>query len=174
MYTFIMFDTMKTWRSIRSYLDKQIGEDLIKSLITTGSDILNNTKEQFGLFTVIQDKETISELNTSTKSAMKKESTVEIIKRLGKTSDFDIFYGAPTVIMVSVKDKSKLIGDACNDAVQKIVSTAKSLGLTASWNSFVKYCFSEDTSSGVRNDLNIPENYTPCYAISIGYPHNGL
>lgn len=154
---------MKNWRSIRKYLDKQICDDAIKQLLKSGKEKLDIMGDKLWSFTVIQSKEQIDEINKLTKLDMKENSDVDIITRLGKTSDFDIFYGAPTVIMVSVKDKSKGLISICGDSVHNIVNKAKKLGLATNWNSFIKYHFFDKTT------LDIPEDYTPYYAISVGY-----
>ncbi|MBN2617917.1 MAG: nitroreductase family protein [Spirochaetales bacterium] len=155
------FDSFKTWRSIRKYLEKQVCEETVGQLLKTGKDMLDSMGEKVLSFTVIRNKETIEELNRVAKKDMTKKSDVNIISRLGKTNDFDIFYGAPTVIMVSVKKGTKRISENCTDIILKIVETAKSLGLATSWNSFIKYCN--------EIPLEVPENYTPYFAISIGY-----
>lgn len=154
---------MNYWRSIRTYIDKQIGEESIKQLLKSGKEKFDNMGNKLWSFTVIQSKEQIEEINKLTKLDMIKKSSVPIIKRLGKTKDFDIFYGAPTIIMVSVKDKSKALGNICGESVHKIVNTAKKMGLSTNWNSFIKYHFFD------KSKLNIPEDYTPYYVISVGY-----
>lgn len=154
---------MKCWRSIRKYIDKQIADETIKQLLKSGKDIVGNVGDKLLSFTVIQGKEQIEEINALTKIDMIEQSEVPIIKRLGKTKDFDIFYGAPTVIMISVKDKSKVLGDLCGNCIHKIIENAKKMGLSTHWNSFVKYHFFD------KDSLDIPEDYTPYYAISIGY-----
>lgn len=165
----ITLNSFKSWRSIRTYLDKQICDDLIKDLIAAGKDKFDVVGDKILSFTIIQDKEKIDKLNKSTKLDMMKKSSVDIVKRLGKTPDFDIFYGAPTVIMISVKDKSKIIGDLIADVVHKITIAAKDLGLATNWNSFIKYHFTDEMDTSEKELLNIPLNFTPKYVISIGY-----
>ncbi|MGL1892804.1 MAG: nitroreductase family protein [Spirochaetaceae bacterium] len=164
-----VLDNFRSWRSIRTYLDKQINDETIKQLLKDGKDKLETVGDKVWSFTVIQNKKIIKELNILTKKDMFKKSDVDIINRLGKTPDFDIFYGAPTVIMISVKDKSKAIGDACSDAIHNIITQAKNLGLAANWNSFVKYHFTDNNDPEEKQKLDIPDDYTPYYAISIGY-----
>lgn len=165
----ITLKSFKSWRSIRTYLDKQVCDDLVKDLIHAGKEKFDSMGDKLLSFTVIQDKEKIDKLNRVTKLDMMKKSSVDIVKRLGKTPDFDIFYGAPTVIMISVKDKSKIIGDLIADVIHKIIVAAKDLGLATNWNSFIKYHFTDDLSSEDKLLLNIPEDYTPHYVISVGY-----
>ncbi len=68
-----------------------------------------------------------------------------------------------------LKDGSQKIVDICSDAVNDIINTAKSMGLKANWNSFIKYHFNDGSSSELKENLDIPDEYTPYYAISIGY-----
>ncbi len=165
-----MIDGRKTWRSIRSYLDRQINEDSISNLLSISKDKIDKAGDKAWSYTVIQNKKLITNLNKVIKKDMIKKSTIDIIKRLGKTPDFDMFYGAPTVIMISVKDTSKAIGNVCGDVIHKIVNDAKALGLSASWNSFIKYYNLNTIDLEDSETLNIPKDYTPYYAISIGYP----
>lgn len=167
----IKLNSFKSWRSIRTFLDRQVCDDVVKDLISSGRDKLDYMGEKLLSFTIIQDKEKIEKLNNVTKLGMMKKSSVDIIKRLGKTPDFDMFYGAPTVIMISVKKRSKVIGDIIADVVHKIITKAKDLGLATNWNSFVKYHFTDEMSAEDKLQLDIPEDYTPHYVISVGYPN---
>lgn len=163
------FKSFKTWDSIRKYLDKQVCDDVIKDLLKAGKDKFDSMGDKLLSFTVIQNKDQIDELNKITKVDMTKKSDVDIVTRLGKTPDFDIFYGASTVIMISIKDRSKAFGDLCGDVIHNIVSAAKDLGLSAHWNSFVKYHFSDGVKKEEKQSLNIPDDYIPHYVISLGY-----
>lgn len=165
----ITLNSLRSWRSIRSYLDKQINDDYIRDLIKAGKEKVDVMGDKLLSFTVIQDKEKLEKLNNITKIEMVKKSSVEIVSRLGKTKDFDMFYGAHTVIMISVKDRSKVIGDVIGDVIHKIVTAAKDLGLAASWNGFIKYRFSDGIANEDKELLDIPDDYIPCYAISVGY-----
>lgn len=153
---------MNYWKSIRKSIDKQIGEETIKKLLKSGKERLDNLGEKLWTVTIIQGQEQIAEINKLTKQAMTKKSSVPIIKRLGKTKDFDIFYGAPTIIMISVKDRSKALSKICGDSVHRIINNAKNMGIQARWNSFIRYNFFD------KSKLDIPEGYTPYYAIAVG------
>ncbi|QEN04703.1 hypothetical protein EW093_08280 [Thiospirochaeta perfilievii] len=162
-------NSFKTWRSIRKYMDKQVCDDLIKDLIKAGRAKFDGMSEKFLSFTVIQDKDKLEKLNCITKVDMVKKSTIDIVSRLGKTPDFDMFYGAPTVIMISVKNRTKIIGDLIADVIQKIVMAAKDFGLVTNWNGFIKYHFTDGITTDEKELLDIPEDYTPYYVISVGY-----
>lgn len=140
-------------------MGQQVSDDILKDLINMGKTV----GDKMLSFTVIQNREQLKELNKVAKDKMKVQEEVGIIKKLGKTRDFDIFYGAPTVILISVKEESKKLSKKCNDVIVKISEEAKKLGLAVNWNSFVKFLESETELS------DIPENHKPVYAISIGY-----
>lgn len=165
----IILNSFKSWRSIRKYMDKQVCDDLVTDLIKAGKVKFDSMSDKFLSFTVIQDKEKIEKLNKITKIDMMEKSSVDIVKRLGKTPDFDIFYGAPTVIMISVKDQSKILGDLIGDVVHKIITAAKDCGLATNWNSFIKYHFTDEINTSEKEQLNIPEDFTPYFVISVGY-----
>lgn len=165
----IQLDTFKSWRSIRKCLDKQVCDDMIKEIITAGKDIFDSMGNKLLSFTVIHDKEEMNKLNKITKIDMTEKSSVNIVKKLGKTPDFDIFYGAPTAIMISVKDQTKTIGDKIGGVVYKIVSAAKDCGLVTNCNSFIKYHFTDGVDTVEKEKLNIPPDFTPYCVISLGY-----
>ncbi len=166
----IDFSNLKSWKSIRKYLDKQVCDDIIRDLLKAGKEKIDLVGDKLISFTVIQDKEKLEILNNKTKKDMVEKSTVDIISRLGKTPDFDMFNGASTVIMISIKDKSKIFVDIIGEVIHKIVTEAKELGLAAHWNSFVKYHFKDSGDHEILEELSVPENYTPYYVISVGYP----
>lgn len=153
------FNTSKLWHSIRKFMGQQVSDDILKELISLGKSV----GDKMLSFTVIQSRDQLKKLNIVAKDKMKVQEDVKIIKKLGKTSDFDIFYGAPTVILISVKEESKKLSAKCNSVIVKISEEAKKLGLAVNWNSFVKFL------DPVKELSEIPEDHKPVYAISLGY-----
>lgn len=88
--------------------------------------------------------------------------------KFGK-SDVNIFYNAPTVIIVSgKKDVSSSLVD-CSAAIQNMLIAAQSLGLGTVWVGFVRFFFALGAEV---EKLELPDGYEPFYAVAVGYKEN--
>ena len=158
-------ETIKNRRSVRSYLPEQIKEEELKQILDAAIYAPTGRNHQPWHFTTIQNQELIKEMGAKTKEIMS-QSKEDWISERGKDPGFNIFYNAPTVIIVSGrKDAYSPLTD-CSAAIQNILLTAESLNIGSCWVGLVSHFFSvkEEVAK-----LNIPENYEPYYAVCLGY-----
>jgi nitroreductase len=93
------------------------------------------------------------------------------IADLGRAENFNIFYQAPTVIIVSArKDAVSPVPDACA-AIENMLIAAESLDVGACWIGFSKFYF---VDAARYRKLGIPEGYEVQYAVVLGYKPDGL
>ncbi len=93
-------ETIKNRRSVRKYSPEQIKDDELENILEAAIYAPTGHYDQPWHFTIIQNQDIINEINEGAKEAMK-QMEVEWISRLGSVKDFNIFHGAPTVIIVS-------------------------------------------------------------------------
>ena len=79
-------------------------------------------------------KDLINELSDASKE-VSKDHPVEFIRQLANNKDYNVFYNAPTVIIVC-GDKNPWMPADCAAATQNILLAAESLGLGACWIQF--------------------------------------
>ncbi|WFD08948.1 nitroreductase family protein [Tepidibacter hydrothermalis] len=156
---------IKERRSIRKFKEEQIKDEELEVIIEAGMYAPSAHNEQPWHFTIIQNKDIISEINKESKMMMKNHSDKWIAK-LGNNEKFDIHYNAPTVIVVSEKKDcySKFVNASA--ATQNMLLAAESIGVGSCWVGFSKFCFVQEDKI---KKLNIPEGYEPHYTVALGY-----
>lgn len=157
--------TIKSRRSVRSYLPTQIEPEELHLIIEAGIYAPTAHNDQPWHFTVIQNKELLSQINEKTKELMA-NSENEFMRNLGLNSKMNIIYNAPTLIIVSGKKDALEPKIDCSAAIQNMLIAAESLNIGSVWLSFVTHYF------GLQDEikkLDIPEGYEPYYGVALGY-----
>ncbi|KDR95447.1 Nitroreductase [Peptoclostridium litorale DSM 5388] len=164
-----VIETIKSRRAIRKYLPEQINDKELNTILEAAIYAPSAHNEQSWHFTVIQNKDAIADLNKSAKEAAKELSQDEAIKQLVFDEDVDIFYGAPTVIVVSGEEKAMMPLIDCVAATENMLIAARSLTIGSCWNGIAAFLFNSNSGMEYAKKLEIPEGYKPYYAIAMGY-----
>lgn len=157
--------TISKRRSIRKFEEKQISDQELQAILDAGLQAPSGHNDQSWFFSVLQDKKLIKELSDGSKAEMQK-IPVPWIADLGKSENLNIYYKAPTVIIVAAKKGAvSPLPDVCA-AIQNILLAATSLGIGSCWIGFAKFYF---TTPERNIKIGIPEDYEVHYAVSLGY-----
>ncbi|MFW5794214.1 MAG: nitroreductase family protein [Bacillota bacterium] len=150
-------------RSIRSYLDKPIPEEDLKTIVKAAIYAPSAKNKQDWHFTVITNKEVIDQLS---------DMAVEGMKRIGldPKEDAHIFYHAPVVIVISSKIAG-FSGVNVGCAVENIALAAKALGYGSCIIGQTRYMYHKANKIDVDKLLKIPVGYEHDVAICLGYPN---
>ncbi len=156
---------IKERRSTRKFKEEQIKDEELQVIIEAGIYAPSAHNQQPWHFTVIQNKDIISEINKESKKVMK-DCNDRWITKIGNNDKFDIHYNAPTVILVSGKKDcySPLVDSSA--AIQNMLLAAESIGIGSCWIGLSKFCLSQEDKV---EKLNIPNGYEPHYTIALGY-----
>jgi len=141
-----IIENIKSRRSVRSYLDKDIPKELVEDIIEAGRYAPSALNKQPWEFVVISDKKLIKELSEIvTKKIKRIYSLLPILKlfskrlrdernisALRKTATIEgdtVFYTAPLIVFIVSSKKSRYIATDCALAAENMALTAHSLGL---------------------------------------------
>lgn len=161
-----VLELIKSRRSIRNYLPKKIEKEKLDQLLEAAIWAPSSHNSQPWHFTVVNNDGLGAPLNEATKEVLQR-SEKEIFQKLGKRPD--LFYGAPTVVIVSGKSNLKTAIVDCSAAVQNMLLMAEELNLGTCWNGLVTNLFLENPEHVAIKNLKIPEGYSPFYAVAVGY-----
>lgn len=153
-------------RSIRSYLDKMIPEEDLKTIIEAGLYAPSAKNKQDWHFSVITNQAVIDQMS---------DMAIEGMKNLGleKEGDDHIFYHAPVVIVLSSKIAG-FSGINIGCAVENMALAAQALGYGSCIIGQTRYMYHKANKIDVDKLIKIPEGYEHDVSICFGYPKGEL
>lgn len=158
---------IKNRRSVRLYREEQIKEEELQMIVEAGLWAPSGHNDQPWHFTVIQDKSLITHMSDIATQDMT-QSSLEWVARMGR-SGRNLFYNAPTVLIVSGKKEDEAMMNSmvdCSAAIQNIIIAAESLNIGSCWIGLIRFFFAHEEEVG---KLELPEGYKPLYAVCLGY-----
>lgn len=160
--------TIKARRSIRKFEAEQIDQATLAAIVEAGLYAPSAHNQQSWHFTVIQDRALLNDLNVVTKEKAKAYPN-ESIQKMANNGGLDIFYGAPTAIIISGQESAMMPKEDCAAATQNILLAAQSLDVGSCWNGFLTFLFQSDEAEAYKQRLQIPQGFAPYYAVALGY-----
>lgn len=157
--------TIQNRRSVRKYLPDQIKDDELKLIIEAGIYAPSGHNDQPWHFTIIQNKDLINLMSDESKKVMT-ELPVDWMANMGKNKELNLFYHAPTVIIVSGKKEATSPFADCCAAIQNMLIAAESMDIGSCWIGLARFFW--ETEENLKR-LNIPEGYEPYYGVTFGY-----
>ncbi len=157
-------------RSLRKYGPGQVSDAELQAVLEAGLQAPSGHNDQSWFFAVIQNADLIQEISDGAKEAMR-QIPIPWIAELGKNEKYNIFYDAPTAVIVAAKkDAVAPLADVCA-AIENMLIAAESLGLGSCWIGFAKFYF---TGPERMTKLGIPEDYEVHYGVVLGHKPEGL
>jgi nitroreductase len=167
-----MNDVLKTIaarRSTRQFGPGQITDAELHAILEAGLEAPTGHNDQSCYFVVVQNSERIREISEGSKAEMRK-APLDWIAKIGGNEKFNIFYDAPTVVLVAArKDAVSPVPDACA-AIQNMVIAAESLNVGSCWIGFAHFYFS---SPERLRSVGIPDGHAVHFAVALGYSPGG-
>lgn len=163
-----IIQTILSRRSVRVYSDEQIKQDDLDLILKAGLYAPSGCNTQPWHFTVVQNQEIINTLSVESKKEFA-NSENETFRQMAQNENYKLFYNAPTVIVVS-GEKIKITPEIdCAAATENMMIAAESLGIGSCWIGLVTFLFKSKRVDEFIKLLEIPDNYQPYYAITLGY-----
>jgi nitroreductase len=165
-------DTIKTImerRSIRKYKPQQITEEELKIIIDCGLNAPSARNTQAWHISIIQNADLIAWMNNEAKKNMPPEVTSRYKDRPGGLEAFDIFYGAPTLILVSGDANDSYTDSNCGYLTQNMCLAAQSIGVSSIIIGLARFMFNCSDAAKYAKELGVPDGYKPLYVVCFGY-----
>ena len=152
-------DVLKTRRSCRKYLDKQVPDEVIEKIVEAGTYAATGMGRQSPVILAVTNKELrdrLSKLNAAV---------------LG--SDSDPFYGAPAVLVVLAdKNVPTYLYDG-SLVMGNLMNAAEDLGVASCWIHRAREVFASEEGKEILKAAGIEGNYEGIGNLIIGYDDNG-
>ncbi len=166
-----LVDAIKKRRSIRKFKTDQIPEEVINELLELSVWAPSGMNQQPWVFSVIQDRSYLEELSVKSKSILlDRIDEIPVLRRYARIMSnpkYDIFYHAPTLLLVYGDARVPTYFQDCSLAAQNLMLLAWEKGLGSCWIGFAH--FACDTPE-VKDKLAVPEHYELVASIVLGFP----
>ncbi|NLA52877.1 MAG: nitroreductase family protein [Clostridiales bacterium] len=159
---------IKKRRSHRSYDHQQINADQLEALMSAALHSPSARDLQPWHFSFVQNKELLSQINTAAHHQARLLSDANRSARF-LDADFDVFYHAPTVVIISSAEGSFSPVD-CGIAAQTLALAAESLGLGSVIVGLANFAFTGTDRAVLEEALHFPQDYHFVISIAIGFP----
>jgi len=163
-------DAIFSRRSVREYADEPIDDATIRRLIEAAAQAPNAVNEQPWAFTVVRDRAALDRIAREAKAhmlaTMPEAHADRFRTRLGDPA-FDIFYGAPALIVISAKAQGPWIVEDCALAAENLMLAAFAEGLGTCWIGFAQGYL--NTADG-RASIGAPQAWVQVAPIIVGKP----
>ncbi len=163
-----VLSTIAARRSHRRYKPDQLTEKQLDTLIDAMLQSPSAHNQQPWHFSIVQNPELTQRL---TEAARKQNDQLPEAERSPRFDDpaFNIFYHAPTAILISAPDSTYSPID-CGIAVQTIALAAESMGLGSVIVGLVHHAFEGEESDALARALQMPEGHKFRISIAVGTP----
>ena len=166
------FEVLKTRRSIRSYEDRPVSEDVLKELIDLAILAPTGVNSQPWAFTVITNRQVMDTLNARIKALLQAAGVAdrpntERLSQALSSPEFSIFYNAPAAVIIGGDPQAPTAMIDCQLAAENLFLAAHAKGLGTCYLGFLMFG-SQD--SVVRELLRLPQGYELMAAAIVGYP----
>lgn len=158
-------------RSVRSYIDQLVEKPVIEALIQAAVQAPSALNQQPWAFAVIQGRKLLAQYSTRVKAhvlkTLKPESPLYSHREALGNPEYDVFYGAGTLIIVCAKPEGVHAAEDCSLAAQNLMLAAHAKGLGTCPIGFAQPWLN---LARIKRTLAIPLNYTVVFPVIVGYP----
>jgi nitroreductase len=166
------FDLLETRRSVRDYQEKDVSLDLLNQIIRDACLAPNSGNRQIWRFIVINDREMIGRLSEESRTNLVADldsNPTSYVKRYEaalRNPEFNVFYNAPSLVIVCGDKRSHSLQVDCALAASYLMFSAAARGLGTCWVDLGARI--EDPK--LREEIGLTDDQAIVAPIIIGYP----
>ncbi|MDR3407179.1 MAG: nitroreductase family protein [Methylovirgula sp.] len=158
-------------REVRNYADAPVAQRVLEALIAAAIEAPGACCEQPWHFTVIRNQPLLDRISAAAKvhllSTIGGNPGRMEVRQYLLSPEFQIFYHAPVVILISARSDEQAFEEA-SVVAQNLMLAAREFGLSTCWIDFARNWL--ETHEG-RRSIALPAGYQPIAPIIIGRPH---
>ena len=164
-------EALYTRRAVREFTAEPVDEKTLRELIDAAIQAPSAVNQQGWLFCVVRDKAVLAQISREAKAHMLRNSPAGLVshhfQELLSNTNFDIFYHAPALIVISSLAESPWAVEDCSLAAENLMLAARAVGLGTCWIGFAQGWLG--TPAG-RASIDLPPAYLPVAPIIVGHP----
>ncbi|MFZ1988703.1 MAG: nitroreductase [Alphaproteobacteria bacterium] len=158
-------------RAIREYADEVPAKQTIEKLIRAASHAPSAMNRQPWAFAVVSGRSRLLAISDRAKALVLKstaaDSALAGFRSHLADATFDLFYGAPVLIVICATSAETGASEDCALAAQNLMLAAHSMNLGTCWIGLARPWLNEEPA---KTELGLPKNYIPVAPVILGYP----
>lgn len=158
-------------RATREFTAEPVDEHTLQALVEAAVQAPSAVNAQPWSFCVVRDKTLLGRLSRDAKAHMARTTPVGLLShhfdRILNDPNFDIFYQAPVLIVISSVAELPWAIEDCALAAENLMLSARAAGLGTCWIGFAQGYLG--TAEG-KAALKLPPAYRPVAPIIVGHP----
>jgi nitroreductase len=166
-----LMEAIHTRRTVRAFLSSAVDRPTVEILIDAAIQAPSAMDLQPWAFAVVEGARTLERYSTQAKAHLLSvlDSSSPLFKYRDRLSDasFNMFYGAPVLVVVSATSGDGQFTEDCCLAAQNLMLAAHDRGLGTCWVGFAQPWLNLPMT---KVALGIPEGYAPVAPIIVGAP----
>lgn len=153
---------IKNRRSCKEYKPEQITEEELLTVLEAGMNAPSGGNKQSPIFIAVQNQKWIKKLC---------RLNAEIA---GAPEGFDVFYGAPTIILVLARKDAPTAVEDASLCLGNMFNAAYALGLGSRWINRIRETFETELGKELLKEAGYEDEYIGVGSCILGYPANGF
>ncbi len=158
-------------RAVREYTAESVDPATLQELIKSATLAPSAMNEQAWRFTVVTDKALLSQISRSAKAHMLSDLAegphLDHFRDVLSDANFDIFYGAPVLVVISAPKHLQWAVEDCSLAAENLMLAARARNLGTCWIGFAQSWLA--TPEG-RATIKLDDGQVPVAPIIVGHP----
>jgi nitroreductase len=164
-------EALYTRRAVRSYTPDPVDQNQLLELIDAAIQAPSAVNEQSWIFCVVRNADVLGYVSQHAKAHMMANTppermTPHFMEVLGDPG-FDIFYGAPVLVVIASATNGIWAVENCALAAENLMLAARAAGLGSCWIGFAQSWLRTPEGKAL---LHLPEQSIPVAPIIIGHP----
>ena len=165
-----VMDAIHKRRSVRDFASNAVDRTVLHQIIDAAIQAPSAINEQPWRFTVVQEQPTLDRISSRAKALLLSAPSGSLPARLQdmlRNPDFQIFYHAPALVVISARADGPWMIEDCALAAENLMLAACAAGLGTCWIGFAQAWL--QTPDG-KKALNLPPECLPVAPIIVGRP----
>jgi len=158
-------------RAVREYTAEPVDQQTIRLLIADAVMAPSAINEQPWTFTVVRDQDLLDRVSREAKAYVRATTPVSAqpvhFKTMLDDPNFQIFYHAPVLILISAAIEGAWVAEDCALAAENLMLAGHAAGLGSCWIGFAQNYLK--TAEG-KAALSLPAAWAPVAPIILGHP----
>jgi len=161
-------ETIMSRRSIRSYLPEQIKPEQLDTIIKCAINAPSALNKQSWEVRVIQNRDLLNRINAHFVEKAKGKNLQGSAAR-AQEPGFDVFHGAPILIVVGKDKENPYSAVDCGLLAQNILLSAESMNIGTCVIGNTASILNSPDSRDFLKEINMPDSHEVAFGIAIGY-----